>query len=588
MQAAEQHSEIVPTVKTTSDLSKTPSEEDEQDVKKKAARTPAMYCVVIEPPKSTLETNQSLYSEAQLYLAESTMIYLYSAIRVLSATGHTTFDYHNICVQCSECDHSTEGRTKGQILLTALQELRMIDRNSGMHGMVTKVEYKESESDSSLLKALDKLIAASLKETGEKVRECALDGKPFAYEIDVHQHVGTTDQCLCTKFGLHYSQVLLDHLVISEKEKADKEAREKTLRPKSNYVVDMHAHWFVERSKPPTEEELSQNQQLTQKLASSSSNEDTLQWLEQQLRPESPLSNLIKHRTEIVFINDTYPDMELVYAVSVSSKEQKVVVTFRGTVNLSNWLHNFQAELTKRPNPIADEYPNKSDVVELHSGFCEYLLRKRLDNGSTKYDEIANKAHEFGKELGDKYRLVLTGHSLGGALSTIFGFYASCDDRFTKHGPVKIFSYASPRPGGTSFARAFYHQEQCNKLLHARFSHENDAVPRVPGSTKWHESGIDYVHTGVGIQLKNEGTKAPSVSYLQDFSFWGLFCKRIQNYIFFNLPWRSLFNIASFHELALHNEILALSASLFSGQALERSIEEVYLEFREGTKTKQD
>jgi hypothetical protein len=220
MQAKEEKNELVATDKTASDL--TPRSEQE-DVTKAAA---PLYCVVIEPPATT-ETTLSLYSEAQLYLAESTMIYLYSAIRVLSATGHTTFDYHTICVKCP-CP-ATNRRTKGQILLTALQELRMIERNSGMYtGIVTKqqAEQRESGSDRSLLKALDKLIAASLKEAGEKVRECPLDGRPYSFEINEHQHVGSTDQCLCTKFGLHYSQVLLDHLAISEQEKADKEARE--------------------------------------------------------------------------------------------------------------------------------------------------------------------------------------------------------------------------------------------------------------------------------------------------------------------------------------------------------------------------
>lgn len=50
----------------------------------------------------------------------------------------------------------------------------------------------------------------------------------------------------------------------------------------------------------------------------------------------------------------------------------------------------------------------------------------------------------------------------------------------------------------------------------------------------------------------------------------------------------AVISIGSFHELALLNETLAWSVSFCSGQALERSIEEIYSEFRGGNKTKQD
>ena len=145
---------------------------------------------------------------------------------------------------------------------------------------------------------------------------------------------------------------------------------------------------------------------------------------------------------------------------------------------------NFRARLTDRPNPVQAEYPDREDTIEIHTGFSEYLMRRRLDNGRTKFDKIAQCIHENANELGGNCRVHVTGHSLGGALATIFAFYASADPRFaSKERPIKLSTFASPYSGGTSFAKVFQHQEQAGLLLHARFHHEYDAVPRMLANT---------------------------------------------------------------------------------------------------------
>lgn len=127
-------------------------------------------------------------------------------------------------------------------------------------------------------------------------------------------------------------------------------------------------------------------------------------------------------------------------------------------------------------NPIKEDYPNKTREIEVHKGFAEYLFMKRDDTGKTKYDEIAERAYEYGKELGDGgFSLYVTGHSLGGSLSQLFGFRASTDHRFAQTvNPVRVFSFASPIPGHISFAHAFQHQEKARKLQHLRILNDND------------------------------------------------------------------------------------------------------------------
>ena len=76
--------------------------------------------------------------------------------------------------------------------------------------------------------------------------------------------------------------------------------------------------------------------------------------------------------------------------------------------------------------------------------------------------------------IGSDFTVTVNGYSLGGALSVLFGFYASNDERFTSNGPVKIFSYGMPYAVSHTFADAFRHQEVSRKLQHARFYNSND------------------------------------------------------------------------------------------------------------------
>jgi putative lipase involved disintegration of autophagic bodies len=74
-----------------------------------------------------------------------------------------------------------------------------------------------------------------------------------------------------------------------------------------------------------------------------------------------------------------------------------------------------------------------------------------------------------------RFRLCATGHSLGGALATLFGFYAANDPRIIENGlPVEIFSFASPLVGDARFRRAFKSLESKGKIMHARICNSGD------------------------------------------------------------------------------------------------------------------
>jgi hypothetical protein len=240
---------------------------------------------------------------------------------------------------------------------------------------------------------------------------------------------------------------------------------------------------------------------------------------------------------------------------------------------------NLRAQLIDRPNPVQTDYPDREDTIEIHTGFSEYLLRKRLDNGKNKFDEIAQSVHDTANQLGGNCQVFLTGHSLGGSLATIFGFYASADPRFaSKEYPTKVFTFASPYTGGRSFAKAFRHQEQAGLLLHARVHHEYDVVPQAAKP-----SGAECFHTGLGVKLHYDTKQRPTLFFVMDFCHKG-FLRRLFNFFLFHLPWFQLGNLGFFHLLQSYNESLLASVGANSkatqgADIQKKSLEELYEEY---------
>jgi hypothetical protein len=86
-------------------------------------------------------------------------------------------------------------------------------------------------------------------------------------------------------------------------------------------------------------------------------------------------------------------------------------------VNYHNWIMNFKVNTRQYNNPIKLNYPGRTNKISFHTGFSLYLLRTRRDTGLPKLAEIFDKVEKIGQELAPdgKYKLSITGHSLGGA-----------------------------------------------------------------------------------------------------------------------------------------------------------------------------
>ncbi|MFM8218759.1 MAG: lipase family protein, partial [Planctomycetaceae bacterium] len=125
-----------------------------------------------------------------------------------------------------------------------------------------------------------------------------------------------------------------------------------------------------------------------------------------------------------------------------------VLVAFRGTTDLSDWLANLN---------ILDIDTPRGPV---HRGFRGQFL------------DVADELNRL-LDSHPHSRLFVTGHSLGGAIATVAA--AEWADRPVR--PTSVFTYGQPATGHGAFARFV---DDCYPGDFHRFVNHRDIVPRVP------------------------------------------------------------------------------------------------------------
>ena len=188
---------------------------------------------------------------------------------------------------------------------------------------------------------------------------------------------------------------------------------------------------------------------------------------------------------------------DVVYGICCQRAQKRITVVFRGSANAHNWSINMKYDTNGIPNPIAVDYTGRQEILDVHTGYSLYMLRRRKDTQTNKIEEIFEKVDEIGREIcpDGNYKLSITvstysrarsktkefqistsclacpqGHSLGGALATILGFYIASNERFRQVKTVRGYTYAAPRVGGRSFLYAYQHLERTGRIRHARYS----------------------------------------------------------------------------------------------------------------------
>lgn len=196
---------------------------------------------------------------------------------------------------------------------------------------------------------------------------------------------------------------------------------------------------------------------------------------------------------------------EIVWAIVVNKTDKKISVVFRGSVNLQDFVTDasFAMKDCNLPGYVsASNKDDKQGFGKVHRGFYNSLFEKTKvgPNGSdkSKGEEIIGmlRTDFFDKDEYQGYSFIVTGHSLGASLSTLFAFRCACLDEPLPN--VLNVSFASPFVGNDEFRKHFQALEMKGKIRHLRVSNYQDIVPLgLPCSP----TGEGYKHVGMNIRL---------------------------------------------------------------------------------------
>lgn len=168
--------------------------------------------------------------------------------------------------------------------------------------------------------------------------------------------------------------------------------------------------------------------------------------------------------------------------LAVDETNELIVLSFRGSSDIQNWVANLNFDL--------NDDSGLCDGCSVHSGFWE--------SWGTVSDAVTSQI-DSAQSTYSGYQLVVTGHSLGGALAALGGT-ALRNAGYT----LDLYTYGQPRVGNEALADYMTNQGSL-----WRTTHTDDTVPRVPPEAfgyahaspeYWITSGNDVSVTDADIE----------------------------------------------------------------------------------------
>lgn len=185
-------------------------------------------------------------------------------------------------------------------------------------------------------------------------------------------------------------------------------------------------------------------------------------------------------------------------------------VAFRGSCTARNVLTDIDFEDDGEATATyARNCGLPSDSMALHRGFLEAYraLRPALVRAiEAELDASDGAVEGSGSSLG----LVLTGHSMGGAMAMLAALDLGRHSERLR--PVTTYTFAAPRVGDARFARLFS-QTFPSAASHWALQAEADAVPHLPFKA-WgfeHPQGVAVISDEAGSCLRRTGDRGDSV-----------------------------------------------------------------------------
>jgi hypothetical protein len=169
------------------------------------------------------------------------------------------------------------------------------------------------------------------------------------------------------------------------------------------------------------------------------------------------------------YVGDEKADEECVYAITTNSYRKRIVVMFRGSITVRDWIQDSKFILSEVQNPLAGE-SDQPETIRLHKGFSEYLYHNSpsvllstsyirqaisgsrneggVEASQSKLEEVLDKVKALLDQY-PEYNVYITGYSLGGALSLIMAMEAAL--KLSSKGPITCIVFGNPRVGNRDF-----------------------------------------------------------------------------------------------------------------------------------------
>lgn len=179
-----------------------------------------------------------------------------------------------------------------------------------------------------------------------------------------------------------------------------------------------------------------------------------------------------------------------------------VVITFRGT---ENKMADYLTDLKFAKTPLQESGWNR-DWGEAHLGFVNAI---KTVNSSKLLEKVKDLAGS--RKQGKKIGIWVTGHSLGGALATLFAakILEEIENGLDVH-LAGLYTYGSPRVGNDDFELKMTNAAQNNNSQLVRIRNDQDTVTRLPF---W-----KYQHVGKLLQIfKNDENDVPNSQFTYKF-----------------------------------------------------------------------
>ncbi|KAJ9050474.1 hypothetical protein DSO57_1014132 [Entomophthora muscae] len=154
--------------------------------------------------------------------------------------------------------------------------------------------------------------------------------------------------------------------------------------------------------------------------------------------------------------------------IAVDGAREQILLGFRGTTSTANWEANLKFNKKKfGPGLVHEGFKELTDALQLK--YREYLT------------ELL--------QLNPTYRLVIVGHSLGGAMAVLSAVYMA---EVVPWERISVYTYGQPRVGDEQFVQWLNSQP----MEMTRVVNDNDSVPHLPPNF----AGFFHAHTEMFIR----------------------------------------------------------------------------------------